>query len=173
MFKRYCLANSDTGLYYAKIIRACKLEAAHFSFWILKGHHYKRNIKPIFSGSKINEMVCLDKVTLRRYFQQSVYSLWHLHWLSAVCQFRKVNFLKHSDVKPSCGARATSDRHILELMKFRDVIWHRKSLCSDKAILQIVKLLKMVLCSFCGGIPLKFKKKNGRASSLSAWIIWV
>jgi hypothetical protein len=26
-------------------------------------------------------------------------------------------------------------------------------------------------CSYCDGVPLKFKKKNGRASSLPAWII--
>jgi hypothetical protein len=29
----------------------------------------------------------------------------------------------------------------------------------------------MVLCSSCDGVPLKFKKKNGRASSLPARII--
>ncbi len=32
--------------------------------------------------------------------------------------------------------------------------------------------MKMVLCSVCEGVNLKFKKKNGRASSLPAWIIW-
>jgi hypothetical protein len=41
----------------------------------------------------------------------------------------------------------------------------------DKAILQIFKPLKLVLCPSCNGVPLKFKKKNGRASSLPAWII--
>jgi hypothetical protein len=45
------------------------------------------------------------------------------------------------------------------------------SLCPDKAILLIFKPLKMVLCSSCDGVPLKFKKKNGRASSLPALII--
>jgi hypothetical protein len=30
----------------------------------------------------------------------------------------------------------------------------------------------MVVCSYCDGVPLKFKKKNGRASSLAAQIIW-
>ncbi len=30
----------------------------------------------------------------------------------------------------------------------------------------------MVLCSFCDGVPLKFEKKNGQASSLPARIIW-
>jgi hypothetical protein len=29
----------------------------------------------------------------------------------------------------------------------------------------------MVLCSFCDGVPLKFKKKNGRASSLRGRIL--
>jgi hypothetical protein len=42
---------------------------------------------------------------------------------------------------------------------------------SDKAILQIVKPLKMVLCSYCDGIPLKFKK-IGEASSLLARMEW-
>jgi hypothetical protein len=37
----------------------------------------------------------------------------------------------------------------------------RKSLLSNKAISLIFKLLKMVLCSACDGVPLKFKKKNG------------
>ncbi len=31
----------------------------------------------------------------------------------------------------------------------------------DKAILLIIKPLKMVICSFCDGVPLKFKKKTG------------
>ncbi len=43
----------------------------------------------------------------------------------------------------------------------------------DKAILQIFKLLKMVLCSSCDGVPLKCKKNNGQASSLQVQIIWV
>jgi hypothetical protein len=47
----------------------------------------------------------------------------------------------------------------------------RKSIRLDKAILQIFKLLKMVLFSSCDGVPLKLKKKNWRASSLSAQII--
>ncbi len=42
----------------------------------------------------------------------------------------------------------------------------------NKAILQIFEPLKMVLCPSCDGVPLKFIKKNGRASSLPAWIIW-
>ncbi len=46
-----------------------------------------------------------------------------------------------------------------------------KSIWLDKAILQIFKPLKMVFCSSCDGVPLKFKKKNGRASSLAAQII--
>jgi hypothetical protein len=35
------------------------------------------------------------------------------------------------------------------------------SLCLDKAILLIFKPLKMVFCSSCDGVPLKFKKKSG------------
>ncbi len=41
-----------------------------------------------------------------------------------------------------------------------------KSIWLDKAILQIFKPLKSDLCSSCDGVPFKFKKKNGRASSL-------
>jgi hypothetical protein len=37
--------------------------------------------------------------------------------------------------------------------------------------LKNLKPLKMVVFSFYDGIPLKFKKKNGRASSLPAQII--
>jgi hypothetical protein len=42
---------------------------------------------------------------------------------------------------------------------------------NHKAIFQIVKPLKMIYFSSCDGDPLKFKKKNGRASSLPARII--
>jgi hypothetical protein len=48
----------------------------------------------------------------------------------------------------------------------------RKVSLINKAMLQIFKPLKMVLCSSCDGVPLKFKKKNERASSLPAQIIW-
>jgi hypothetical protein len=69
--------------------------------------------------------------------------------------------------------KAITDKHIPELMKFRYVILRRlknagKSLWLDKAILQIIKPLKMVFCSSCDGVPLKFKKKNWQASSLPA-----
>jgi hypothetical protein len=47
-----------------------------------------------------------------------------------------------------------------------------KSIWLDTAILQIFKPLKLVLYSSCDGVPLKFKKKNGRVSSLPARIIW-
>jgi hypothetical protein len=48
---------------------------------------------------------------------------------------------------------------------------YKKSIWLDTANLQIFKLLKLVLCSSCHGVPLKLKKKNGRASSLLAQII--
>jgi hypothetical protein len=55
------------------------------------------------------------------------------------------------------------------------ILWRLKntgeSIRLDKAILQIIKPLKIVLYSSCDGVPLKFKKKNGRASSLPAQII--
>ncbi len=41
-----------------------------------------------------------------------------------------------------------------------------------QAILQICKSMKLVLCPSCAGVRLKFKKKNGQASSLPARIIW-
>ncbi len=85
-------------------------------------------------------------------------------------------FPKHDGVRPSYGAKALADCCIPELMKFRLVILQRlknagKSIGLDKAILQIFKPLKLVLCSSYDGVPLKFKKKNGRASSLPAQII--
>jgi RNase P subunit RPR2 len=46
-----------------------------------------------------------------------------------------------------------------------------KSIWLDEAILQIFKTLKRFFCSSCDGVPLKFKKKNVRASSLPAQII--
>jgi hypothetical protein len=47
-----------------------------------------------------------------------------------------------------------------------------KSIWLDKATLKIIKPLKMVFCFSCDGVPLKFKKKNGRASSLPAQIFF-
>ncbi len=113
-------------------------------------------------------------MTLCRSFHSPPYSLWHLYWLSAVCQFWKVNLLKHGGVRPSYGANTIADCHIRELLTFWYVIFRRlknvgKSIWSDKAILKIFKPLKKVLCSFCDGVPLKFKK-NGRVSSLQ--LLW-
>jgi hypothetical protein len=42
---------------------------------------------------------------------------------------------------------------------------------SSQSQLILLKPLKMVLCSACDGDPLKFKRKNGQASVLPAWII--
>jgi hypothetical protein len=85
-------------------------------------------------------------------------------------------FSKHGGIRPSYEAKAIADCHIPELMKFWEVILGRlknawKAIWLDKAILQIFKPLKMVSCSSCDGVPLKSKKKNRRASSLSARII--
>jgi hypothetical protein len=87
----------------------------------------------------------------------------------------KVNYLKHSGVRSSYRAKVTADFHILKSMKCWSVIFRRwknarKSLRSDKAISLIFKPQKMVLVSFCDGVPLKYKKKNWQASSLPAWI---
>jgi hypothetical protein len=61
-------------------------------------------------------------------------------------------------------------------MKLRYVILRRlknaeQSIWLDKAILQIFQQLKMVFGSSSDGVPLKFKKKKGRSSSLPAQII--
>jgi hypothetical protein len=58
-------------------------------------------------------------------------------------------------------------------MKFRYVIFRRwknagKLILLDKAILQTFKPLKVALCCSYDGVPLKYKKKNGRAFSLPA-----
>jgi hypothetical protein len=55
--------------------------------------------------------------------------------------------------------------HLSEMENARKLIW------LDKAILQILKPLKNVLCHSCDGVPVKLKKENRRASSLSAQII--
>ncbi len=99
-----------------------------------------------------------------RSFNSQLYSLWHLHWLSAVCQFWKVNFLKHGDVRPSYGA-PIADCRIPELMKFWQVISPRrkipgKPIWLDKAILQIFKPMKMVLCFSCDGVTFKIQNEK-------------
>jgi hypothetical protein len=55
--------------------------------------------------------------------------------------------------------------HLTETEKCRKVNLIRQSHLTN------FKLLKMVFCSYCDGVPLKCKKKNGRASSVPARII--
>ncbi len=43
----------------------------HFSFWIIKGHHHKRSIKPFSAAWRLIRWPCLVKVTLWLSFQQS------------------------------------------------------------------------------------------------------
>jgi hypothetical protein len=69
--------------------------------------------------------------------------------------------------------KGDADCRIPELMKFQQVILRRLKNAGESIWLQIFKPLKIVLCSSCDGVPLKFKKKNGRASSLPAQIIRV
>jgi hypothetical protein len=61
--------------------------------------------------------LCLVKVTLWRSFNSPLCSLWHLHWLSAICQFRTVNFLKHGGIRRSYRAKAIADCRMPELIK--------------------------------------------------------
>jgi hypothetical protein len=149
----------------------------NFSFWILMGHHHKRSINPFSAAERFKKWLWLVKVMLRGSFQQSALLSETLTLTFFSLSVLESQFSKHGGVRPSYGAKATADRRIPVFTKFLKVILRRikyagKSIWLDKAILQIFKPLKMVLCSSCDGIPLKFKNKNGQASSLPAQIIW-
>ncbi len=78
---------------------------------------------------------------------------------------RNVNFLKHGGVRPSYGANAIADSRILEIDEIpvrhlTETEKSRKVNLLDKAILQIFKLLKMVLCSSCDGVPFIIQKEK-------------
>jgi hypothetical protein len=77
------------------------------------------NMKPFSAALRLIRWLCLDKVTLRHYFQQSAILSVTFTLTSTVCQFQKVHFLKLSSGKPSYGARVTANFHIPELMKFQ------------------------------------------------------
>ncbi len=85
-------------------------------------------MKPFSTALRLRRWLCLDKVMLWHYFEQSAILPVTVHWVSAVCQLRQVNFLKLSGVKPSYGASATPDCHIPELMKFQKVMLCRRKI---------------------------------------------
>ncbi len=79
-----------------------------FFFLILKGHHHKRSMKPIsVAQAKLIDFFW-SKWRYSAIFSSQLYFLRHLHWLSIVCQFWKVNFLKHGCVRPSCMGKGNS-----------------------------------------------------------------
>jgi hypothetical protein len=85
-------------------------------------------------------------------------------------------FSKHGSVRPSYGGKC--DRGLsysgideIAVSHLTETEKCRKSILLDKAILQIFQPLKWNFCFSCDGVPLKFKKKNGQASSLPAQII--
>jgi hypothetical protein len=140
-------------------------------FWILKGHHHKMSINH-FQRLKQNRLTLSGQSDLQRSFQQSAilavkHTLTFCRLLIQKVNFR--NLLRKAIVQ---GKGPTVDCRIPELMKFRQVIFQRcrnvgKSIWSDKAISLIFKPLK-ILCSSYNGVPLKFKNKNGWASSFPA-----
>ncbi len=78
-----------------------------FFFLNFKGTPRQEEHNTLFSG--LSEII--DVWSKWRYsfffFNSPLHSLWHLHlhWLSAVCQFRKVNFLKHCGIGHLTGQR--------------------------------------------------------------------
>jgi hypothetical protein len=100
-------------------------------------------------------------VTLWRYFQQSPILSWTLTLTFRSLSIPESQFseiLRGKAILRSKGNGGLSYSGIDEILL-------------DKDILQIIKPLKMVFCFSCDGVPLKFKKKNGRASNLAAQII--
>jgi hypothetical protein len=154
------------------------MEGRQFFYLIVKGTPSQEQHKPIFSClSKLN-WLCLVKVTLRRYFQWSAILPVILTFTFRNLSIPKSQFSKHHGERPSYVTKAIADCRMLELIKFQKLILRRmknagESIWLVKAILQIFKPLKMILCFSCDFVPLKFKEKNGQASNLPAQIIWV
>jgi hypothetical protein len=72
---RYCPANSNRGLYYAKIIRAGKLEARLFLFSNFKGTPSQEEHKINFRGLKISKMALSELSDATALFSAVRYTL--------------------------------------------------------------------------------------------------
>ncbi len=113
--ERYCPTNSNRGLYYAQIVRSGKLEACPFFFSNFKGSPSQEKHKTNFSDLKISKMALPGQSDATALFQQSA-----ILSVTLTLTFHSLSIpeSQFSGVKPSYGARATADCHILELMKF-------------------------------------------------------
>jgi hypothetical protein len=125
----------------------------------LQGEH-----KTIFGCVKTNKLIFLVKVTLRSSFQQSAIlfvtlTLTFHNLPTAECQFsqtwqrKAISRGKVNSVLSYSGIDKILVSHLMDNGNARKLIW------LDKAILQIFKLLKKVLCSSYDGVPLKLKRK--------------
>jgi hypothetical protein len=136
---------------------------------MLKGHPSQEEHKTIFSSLKTTRWHCLLKVNLQSSFLTVRYSLCntYIDFPQSANSRKSIFWNLAAKKRPSCGAKAIADwlidefpvSHLMETKNAGKSIWF------DKTVLQIFKPLKMVFCYSCDGVPLKFKKKNGRASS--------
>ncbi len=141
------------------------METCLFFFLNFKGAPSQEEHNTILSSLSELNWLCLVKVPLWCYFQQSAIlsvtltltfrSLPVLEskfskswWLKAIVLVKSNGGLLYS------GIDEIPVSHIPEREKFRKSIW------SDKAISSICKQLKMVVCPYCDGVPLKLKFKN-------------
>ncbi len=83
-----------------------------------------------------------------------------IRWLYDT-KFEKIDFPEMTTVEVNVSVR-------VQQTVAKSAIAPRKP---DTAVSLIFTPLKMYICSSCDGIPLKFKKKNGWASSLRERII--
>ncbi len=106
----------NRGQYYSQIICAGKLEARLLFFLNFKGTPSQEEHITNFSGLKISKMAFSGQSDATALFQQSA-----LLSVTLILTFRGLSIpeSQFSGVKPSYGARATADCHILELMKFQ------------------------------------------------------
>ncbi len=144
-------------------------------FFILnfKGTPSHEEHKTIFNGWKIYEVALSDQIDFPAFFR-----------------FRKMtyqNFI-YFRVQQFAGAmpltRKLALHHLVEENWFSGIGRLRKLNASvtgniadcvtltKQSQLSLLKPVKMVSCYSCDCVPLKFKEKNGRASSLPARIIW-
>jgi hypothetical protein len=95
--------NSNSGQYYAQIIRAGKLEARPFFFSNFKGTPSQKEHKTIFSGLKISKMALSGQSDVTVLFSAVCYTLCDtcIDIPQSVNSGKKVNFLKFSSLKPS------------------------------------------------------------------------
>ncbi len=128
---------------------------ARYSFWILKGHHHKRGIKPCISVRWLTGISSFPEYGN----PQSPFP----HKMAYSTMLRKLTFQNWQTTESQCKCHSEYTRL---LKKLCSVTLTRQSQSS------LLKPQKKVLCYYCDGVPIKCKKKNGRASSLPAKVPW-